>query len=114
MPGPLEMFVSFGFALFGHAWSALTVFCLLGLGYLLGGHRLRLPMRNAINRTIVVVMAAVILFAVLYVPAAIYAAGYDRHYGYAVYAFLITMSAPCLLSMIGLALVRWSRYPRAR
>jgi len=114
MSGPLEMFVSAGFAFFSHAWSALTLICLLGLVYILCGHRLRIPIHTALNRTIIVVMAAVLLFSVIYVPSAMYAARYDRSYGYAVYGYLLTMSVPCLLSMIGLAVVRFSRYPLLR
>ncbi len=111
MPVPLEAFVSFGFTFFSYAWAGLTLFCIVGLAYLLVGHRLSMPLHGSINRTVIAIMVALLLFAVIYVPAVIYAAGYDHSFGYGLYAFMLTMSLPCALSLIGVLLVGFSRYP---
>ncbi|WP_157515176.1 hypothetical protein [Luteimonas abyssi] len=114
MPAVLEAFVSFGFALFSYVWPIATVFCVLGLAYLLGGHRLGTPAHDSVNRAIVHVMAAILIASVLYLVAVWYATNVDRSYGYGLFAFLLTMSLPCLLSIIGLALARFSRFPLPR
>jgi hypothetical protein len=100
--------LTYGFRFAETCWPALSIACALGLAFMLAGHRLGVSRQALINRTIIYLMAAILLFAGAFIGLAIYATSIDRSYGFGLLIFVGWLLVPIVLSVIGVLLPRFS------
>jgi hypothetical protein len=108
--------------LMGLGLSASNIFkyvlpwlCLLGLGFMLGGHLLPAPANFSWNRITFNGMVAILVFSLLYcVLGLIYTFTQEREALYVLLVFLGNMLIPILLSITGLLIWFLSRFPLRR
>jgi hypothetical protein len=107
----LDEVLTYGFAFATTAWLMLSALCLLGLVFMLVGHRVATPGRVLINQIIFYFMVAVLAFSAIFVILALYAYSIEHDYAFALIIFIGAMLMPIILSIIGLLLRRFSRFP---
>jgi hypothetical protein len=106
----LDNILRYGFELTEACWPALAVLCALGLVFMSVGNRLSMPGQALINRTMLCIMVATLVFSIAFLALAIFATSIDRYAGYIVLLFSGMMLIPFILSVLGLLVTRYSPF----
>jgi hypothetical protein len=111
----MDMLMGVGFTASGIFKYVLPWLCLLGLGFMMGGHLLPPPANFSWNRITFYGMVGILAFSLLYcLLGLVYSYTQQREGLFVLLIFLGNMLIPILLSIAGLLIWSLSRFPLRR